>query len=384
MRILHTADWHLGRLLHQVSLLEDQRHALQQIRTLIKDERIDVLIIAGDVYDRAVPPADAVELLDDFLDQISRELSVPVLMIAGNHDSLSRLGFGARQLAKAGIYIFAASAEPQPVLLSDEHGEVAFYGFPYLEPVQVRELSGEPVRSHDEAAAWLTQTALAHNAQHSPPDQPRRCVSVAHCFVSGGDICDSERPLSVGGSDQVSAEHFKGFDYSALGHLHQPQKQGADHVRYSGSLAKYSFSEATHQKSVTVFELDANGVSDIKLVPLQPLRDLRIIQGELESLLQQAASDSAADDYLLVRLDDQHALMDVMSRLRAVYPNVLQIERPGLLNRSVATVEHTHKLKREELPLFADFFEQMRGEKLSDAQRSILTETLEKLRREDA
>lgn len=377
MRILHTADWHLGRLLHQVSLLEEQRDALHQIISLIESRRVDVLVIAGDIYDRAVPPTAAVELLDGFLDTVSSVLSVPVMVIAGNHDSVSRLGFGARQLAEAGIHIFSPSAEPVPVVLKDAHGEVAFYGFPYLEPVQVRELSGEQVRSHDEAAALLTQRALADNGK------TRRSVAMAHCFVSGGEICDSERPLSVGGTDQVSARHFEGFSYTALGHLHQPQQQGAEHVRYSGSLAKYSFSEVGHRKSVTLIELGAQGGCEVELLPLTPVHDLRIIQGELEQLLASAADDPAADDYLLVRLDDGHALLDVMSRLRSVYPNVLQIERPGLSNRGVETVLHAQKLKREELPLFADFFEQMRGEELSEAQRKVLIETLNQLRMED-
>lgn len=378
MRILHTADWHLGRLLHQVSLLEDQRFALDQIRSLIESQRVDVLVIAGDVYDRAVPPSEAVELLDGFIDQVSAQLGIPVVMIAGNHDSVSRLGFGARQLAKAGIYIFQPTAEPEPVVLQDEHGEVAFYGFPYLEPVQVRELSGDlSVRTHDQAAALLTSRALAHNGD------TRRSVGVAHCFVSGGEVCDSERPLSVGGTDQVSADHFKGFSYTALGHLHQPQQQGAAHVRYSGSLAKYSFSEANHHKSVTLIDMGATGTCTIEQLPLQPRRDLRIIQGELEDLLANPPSDDSAADYLLVRLDDEHALLDVMSRLRAVYPNVLQIERPGLINRGVDRVEHSESLKREELPLFADFFEQMRGEALNDEQRQLLSEALEQLRRDE-
>jgi exonuclease SbcD len=378
MRILHTADWHLGRLLHQVSLLEDQRFALDQILSLIESQRVDVLVIAGDVYDRAVPPADAVELLDGFIDKVSTQLRVPVVMIAGNHDSVSRLGFGARQLAKAGIYIFQPAADPEPVVLNDEHGEVAFYGFPYLEPVQVRELSGDmSVRTHEHAAALLTGRALEHNGES------RRSVGVAHCFVSGGEVCDSERPLSVGGTDQVSADHFKGFSYTALGHLHQPQQQGAAHVRYSGSLAKYSFSEAKHHKSVTLIEMDAQGACTLELLPLKPRRDLRIIQGELETLLANPPSDDNAADYLLVRLDDEHALLDVMSRLRAVYPNVLQIVRPGLLNRGVDRVEHSESLKREELPLFADFFEQMRGEALNDEQRQVLSEALEQLRQDD-
>jgi len=383
MRILHTADWHLGRLLHQVSLLDDQRYALDQILILLKSQRVDVLVIAGDVYDRAVPPADAVELLDGFIDQVSAQLGIPVVMIAGNHDSVSRLGFAARQLAKAGIYIFQPSAEPEPIVLNDAHGEVAFYGFPYLEPVQIRELSADPtVRTHEQAAALLTNRALEHNRE-SNSDGNRRCVAIAHCFVSGGEACDSERPLSVGGTDQVSADHFKGFSYTALGHLHQPQQQGAAHVRYSGSLAKYSFSEAKHKKSVTLIDMDANGDCDIQLLPLEPRRDLRIIEGELETLLADAPTDDSAADYLLVRLLDEHALLDVMSRLRSVYPNVLQIERPGLLNRGVDRVEHSESLKREELPLFADFFEQMRGEVLNDEQRQILTETLEQLRQGD-
>lgn len=376
MRILHTADWHLGRLLHQVSLLDEQRHALDQILHALQQHAVDALVIAGDVYDRAVPPAEAVELLDGFLDRVAA-LGVPVLMIGGNHDSLTRLGFGARQLAAAGIHIFAPSAQPQPVLLADAHGEVAFYGFPYLEPVQLRELSGESLRSHDQAAAYLCERALADNPAG------RRCVAIAHCFVSGGAVCDSERPLSVGGSEQVGAEHFLGFHYAALGHLHQPQQQGAPHVRYSGSLGKYSFSEAGHRKSLTLVELDADGGCQIELLPLQPRRDLRVLRGTLQALLAQAVDDPCRDDYLLVRLDDEQALLDVMGRLRAVYPNVLQIERPGLLNRAVERVESARALEREELPLFADFFEQMRGEALDDAQRAALVEALESLRRSE-
>ncbi|MGB0865340.1 MAG: exonuclease SbcCD subunit D, partial [Granulosicoccaceae bacterium] len=175
---------------------------------------------------------------------------------------------------------------------------------------------------------------------------------------------------------------FLGFNYSALGHLHQPQQQGAAHVRYSGSLAKYSFSEANHKKSISLIDLAADGSCRVELLPLTPKRDLRIVQGTLDQLLANAPNDNTASDYLLVRLDDEHALLDVMSRLRAVYPNVLQLERPGLLNRAVEQVEHSQNLKRDELPLFADFFEQMRGEQLSDDQRKVLTQAIEEIRKE--
>lgn len=377
MRILHTSDWHLGRQFHNVSLLDDQRHALEQILTIIRERQVDVVLVAGDVYDRSVPPAAAVELLDATVNTICDELQVPLIIIAGNHDGPQRLAFGARQLSGAGLHLFGPlQQELQPVVLEKAGHAVAFYPLPYAEPATVRQVFGVEVASFDEAQAFL----LEQIRQHNGPE--RTCVVLGHCFLAGGEASESERPLSLGGAEQVSPEHFRDFAYAALGHLHGPQQRGAEHVRYSGSLLKYSFSEERQRKGVTLVELDAAGKASIEQIPLTPLHDMRTLEGSLEELLATGQTDLHRDDYLLVRLSDSHAILDVMSKLREVYPNVLHLERPGLMARGEALQVGRERLKQGELAMFEDFFVQVAGENLSDEQRTIVTETIESLHRE--
>lgn len=377
MRILHTSDWHLGRQFHNVSLLEDQRHALEQIVAIVRERQVDVVLVAGDIYDRSVPPAAAVELLDQTVHTICHQLQVPLIMIAGNHDGPQRLAFGARQLAEAGLFVAGPlRRELQPVVLAKDGVEVAFYPLPYAEPAVVRQVFEVEVASHDEAQAFLLDRVREHNG----PERP--CVVIGHCFLAGGEVSESERPLSIGGADQVSPEYFRDFAYAALGHLHGPQQRGAEHVRYSGSLLQYSFSEERQKKSVTLVELDANGKASIEQVPLTMLHDLRTLEGLLAELLAAGASDPHRDDYLLVRLTDTHAILDVMSKLREIYPNVLHLERPGLMARGEALQVGRERLKQGELAMFEDFFDQVAGRKLSDEQRTIVTETLDALHRE--
>jgi DNA repair protein SbcD/Mre11 len=379
MRILHTSDWHLGRQFHNVSLLDEQRHALEQVITIVRERQVDVVLVAGDIYDRSVPPAAAVELLDQTVHTICHDLKVPLIMIAGNHDGPQRLAFGARQLAEAGLFVAGPlRRELQPVILQNEGTEVAFYPLPYAEPATVRQVFEVEVASHDEAQSFL----LDQVRQHNGPDRP--CVVVGHCFLAGGEVSESERPLSIGGADQVSPEHFRDFAYAALGHLHGPQYRGAEHVRYSGSLLKYSFSEERQRKSVTLVELDDEGKASIEQIPLTPLHDMRTLEGSLAELLAAGASDPHRDDYLLVRLTDSHAILDVMSKLREVYPNVLHLERPGLMARGEALQVGRERLKQGELAMFEDFFDQVAGQPLSDAQRTIVTDALDVLHREEA
>ncbi len=377
MRILHTADWHIGRQFHNLSLLEEQRHVLQQIIGLIEARRVDVVLVAGDVYDRSVPPAAAVALLDEVLSRICLELGVPVIMIAGNHDGPERLAFGARHLSQAGLHIVGhLTPEPEPILLGKPGHEVAFYAIPYADPASVRQLFDNEVSSHDEAMAFLTGRILEHNAGRSP------CVLLSHCFLAGGDVSESERPLSIGGAEWVSPEHFKPFDYVALGHLHGRQFCAAEHIRYAGSILKYSFSETRHHKSVTLVDLDDTGVTQIEQVELKPLHDMRILEGELDALLAKGRDDPHREDYLLVRLSDSHAILDIMGKLRTVYPNVLHLERPGLMVSGEQRSVQRDQLKRGELALFRDFYQQVRGEPLSAEQQALVVDLLEQIHKD--
>jgi len=370
MRLLHTSDWHIGRQFHNVSLLEDQRHVLNQIIAIAATEKVDVVIVAGDIYDRAVPPASAVALVDEVFNQLINDLAIPVVVIAGNHDGPQRLGFASRQLAKAQLYIAGPlSADVQTVVLEDEHGEVVFYPIPYADPATVRDvLSNETVRTHNQAMEQIISSVPQHITQRS--------VAIGHCFLAGGLDCDSERPLSVGGADQVSPLHFKDFNYVAMGHLHRQQHQGSKVIRYSGSPLKYSFSEERHNKSITIVALDEAGECDIKHIPLNALRDMRSISGVFDEIIHEAKSDPNADDYLLISLTDTHAILDPMGKLRAVYPNVLHLERPGLMSAKPQQLAHRDLMKKGELSMFKDFYKQTINEDVSAQQEQILSELL--------
>ena len=334
MRFLHSADWHLGRVHHGVSLLEDQAHLLREFIRLAADLRPDAILLAGDIYDRSVPPAEAVRLLDLVLTELVQGLRIPVVMIAGNHDGPDRLAFGASLLGGAGLSVRGVvDAQAQAVVLHDAHGAVAIHALPYAEPAVVRAALGGTLRSDDDSAAPVIdshQAALAAQLRAARAAHPAgaRSVVVAHAFVLGGSESESERPLSVGGSGAVSAALFDGFDYVALGHLHRPQQVGEARIQYSGSLLKYSFSEADHSKSVNLVELDANGACTVERIALTPRRDLRILSGSLDEILAAAENDPGRDDYVLARLTDTGALLDAMGKLRTAYPNALAIERP--------------------------------------------------------
>jgi exonuclease SbcD len=362
MKFIHTSDWHIGRQFHNVSLLEDQRHVLNQLIEHIEREAVEAVVIAGDIYDRSVPPAAAVELLDDVFNKICAELGVPVLLIPGNHDSAERLRFASRQLRQAGLHIIGELSQiNEPVKIRGTSIEVNFFGIPYNDPESVRNHFGVNVSTHDEAHRYLVEQITSAN----PDDSPN--ILISHCFIDGWDESDSERPLSIGGADRISYEAFAGFDYVALGHLHGPQHKGEPHIRYSGSILKYSFSEQNQRKGITLVEMAANGMQSATHLPLYPLRDMRILEGELNTLLEQGKTDPHNEDYLLVRLTDKHALLDPMGKLRQVYPNVLHIEKPELLAMSDQPINRD-KLKRGELDMFRDFFEQVHGQALSPEQ----------------
>ncbi|WP_407833212.1 exonuclease SbcCD subunit D [Vibrio rotiferianus] len=374
MKFIHTSDWHLGRQFHNVSLLDDQQAVLDQLIQYIENNPVDAVVVAGDIYDRSVPPTIAIELLNKVVKRICGELNTPMILISGNHDGAERLGFGSEQMKNAGLHIISNFEDMlTPVVIETESaGQVAFYGMPYNDPEQVRFAYQEPVSTHDQAHKLLAEKIT----EHFQPEQ--RNVLVSHCFVDGAIESESERPLSIGGSDRVSHEHFLNFDYVALGHLHQPQKKGEEYIRYSGSLMKYSFGEQNQKKGFTLVEVDQNGFVSAEHVDLSAPHEMRIIEGELEQVIEQGKTDPKNEDYLLVRLMDKHAILNPMEKLRTVYPNVLHLEKPGMLI-GVEQEMAQAKLARSEIDMFRDFFTEAQDGQLSQEQDQAISDIIKQL-----
>lgn len=371
MRFIHTSDWHIGRLFQNVSLLEDQLHVLKQIKNYAVQHHVDALVIAGDIFDRSIPPADAVDALNVFLEDFTRELSIPVIMISGNHDSAKRLRFGSQYMRQAGLHILGDVREvTQPVLVETDSGPVHFFGLPYHDPVEVREAFGCEVKTYDEAHTYLAELVL----QARTPGIPS--VLISHCFIDGATESDSERPLSIGGADRVSYQPLTSFDYVALGHLHGPQYKGEEHIRYSGSPLKYSFSEYQQNKGVCLVELSEDGFVSQQHLQLTPKHNLRVIEGELEGLIEQAKSDPATDDYILARLTDKHDLLDPLGRLRLVYPNTLQMELTQFSIHSGSKLVTNVDNERSEDQVFSDFFKQVMDTEMTESQMTLLHEVI--------
>ncbi|MFN1512798.1 exonuclease SbcCD subunit D [Vibrio owensii] len=374
MKFIHTSDWHLGRQFHNVSLLDDQQAVLDQLIQYVEDNPVDAVVVAGDIYDRSVPPTIAIELLNKVVKRICGELNTPMILISGNHDGAERLGFGSEQMKNAGLHIISNFEDMlTPVVIETASaGQVAFYGMPYNDPEQVRFAYQEPVSTHDQAHKLLAEKIT----DQFQPEQ--RNVLVSHCFVDGAIESESERPLSIGGSDRVSHEHFLNFDYVALGHLHQPQKKGEEYIRYSGSLMKYSFGEQNQKKGFTLVEIDQNGFVSAEHVDLAAPHEMRIVEGELEQVIEQGKTDPKNEDYLLVRLMDKHAILNPMEKLRTVYPNVLHLEKPGMLI-GVEQEMAQAKLARSEIDMFRDFFTEAQDSQLSQEQDQAISDIIKQL-----
>ncbi|ELI0632894.1 exonuclease SbcCD subunit D [Vibrio harveyi] len=374
MKFIHTSDWHLGRQFHHVSLLDDQQAVLDQLIQYIENNPVDAVVVAGDIYDRSVPPTIAIELLNKVVKRICGELNTPMILISGNHDGAERLGFGSEQMKNAGLHIISNFEDMlTPVVIETESaGQVAFYGMPYNDPEQVRFAYQEPVSTHDQAHKLLVEK-IAEQFQSE-----QRNVLVSHCFVDGAIESESERPLSIGGSDRVSHEHFLNFDYVALGHLHQPQKKGEEYIRYSGSLMKYSFGEQNQKKGFTLVEIDQNGFVSAEHFNLTAPHEMRIVEGELEQVIEQGKTDPKNEDYLLVRLMDKHAILNPMEKLRTVYPNVLHLEKPGMLI-GVEQEMAQAKLARSEIDMFRDFFSEAQDGQLSQEQDQAISDIIKQL-----
>ena len=333
MRLIHTSDWHLGRIFFKTHLVEDQAYVLEQFIGIVEQERPDVVVIAGDVYDRSAPCVEAVELLDDVLSRIVLRLGLPVVIIAGNHDSPERIGFCSGLMEAGGLHIAGMPDAARPIEFRDAYGPVWVVPLPYAEPAVVRDrlsaagaAAAASATDHDAALAAQV-SAVAWACPEAFADGERR-IAVAHALVYGGDTCESERLLTLGGSGAVDSARFDGFCYTALGHLHRPQPITGTACRYSGSLLKYSFSEADQPKSVSLVEIDGQGTARVATIPLTPRRDVRCLSGSLAELIARAQHDPGRDDYLSVQLSDADAVWDGLGRLREHYPNVMQLELP--------------------------------------------------------
>jgi exonuclease SbcD len=378
MRFVHTSDWHLGRGLYGFNLIDDQEHILEQIVAITADARADALVVAGDIYDRAVPPPDAVRLLDETLARVALELRVRVVLIAGNHDAPERLAFGSRLIASSGVHMVGRlTADPVRVSFDDEHGSVDLIALPYTEPPNVREvMANAQLLDHDSAFAARIERARA------TLDPARRSVLVAHVFASGGTASESERPLTVGGTGAVELRNFEGFHYVALGHLHRPQSVGRAEHRYSGSPLKYSLSEIDHAKSVSVVELDVRGECRVELAPLSPRRDLRRVEGTLAEILERGVEGGSRDDYVLAVLADREPLLDALARIREIYPNCVELDRSAFFARAATERAVGADVRRtSEHELFAAFVEQVTGEKIRDTEATVFGEIVDELAR---
>ncbi len=377
MKLLHLSDLHLGKRVNEFPMLEDQAYILDRILEIAGDERPDAVLIAGDVYDKTVPSAEAVTLLDDFLVKlVDRPLSV--LLISGNHDSPERLSFANRLMEQRQVYISPVyHGEVKPVTLTDAYGPVDFWLLPFLKPVQVR-------RFFPEENIETYTDAVACAIRHMPMDLSRRNVLVTHQFVTGAERCDSEE-VSVGGSDNVDVSVFDPFDYVALGHIHGPQNVGGERVRYCGTPLKYSFSEVRHQKSVTVVELGEKGTLAVRAIPLVPKRDMVELRGSFDQVTSPAFYEQVdRDAYARVILTDEDDVYDAMGRLRPIYPNLMRLDYDNLRTRNGSLELEEADVKQDPLELFADFYQQQNHRSLSEEQRRYLTGLLEAIQEEQA
>lgn len=393
MKIFHTADWHLGKLVQGVYMTEEQQYVLTQFIEQVKEERPDAVIIAGDLYDRAIPPTEAVELLNDILEQMVLELKVPVFAIAGNHDSPDRIDFAVRLMERNGLYMCGQLRHPiEPIVMHDEYGEVHFYLVPYADPAIVRHLLGqEHIRSHQEALE-----AIVANIIESWDPQARH-VLIGHAFVTPygeaqENTSESERPLSIGGAEYVSAELLKDFDYVALGHLHGAHFVASERIRYAGSPLKYSISEEHHKKGYLVVELGAKrseGVSlTVEKVELHPRRDMRRVVGTIDEIERHARNE----DFVFVTLTDENPVLFPMEKIRAVYPNAMHVERVPVKHKSSeqegdqsleAVARSLAKGQQMPLELFASFYHEVRGVPLSSEKEALFANAYELLLKEE-
>ncbi|MGW1027181.1 exonuclease SbcCD subunit D [Streptomyces sp. NPDC002577] len=381
MRILHTSDWHLGRAFHRVSMLDAQAGFISHLVDTVRERDVDAVVVSGDVYDRAVPPLAAVELFDDALHRLA-ELGVPTVMISGNHDSARRLGVGAGLIGRAGIHLRTEpSAAGTPVVLADDHGDVAFYGLPYLEPALVKDEFGVEKPGHEAVLAAAMDRVRADLATRA---DSTRSVVLAHAFVTGGEASDSERDITVGGVASVPSGVFDGVDYVALGHLHGSQTI-TERVRYSGSPLPYSFSEADHRKSMWLVDLGPGGELGAERVDCPVPRALARIRGRLDELLDDPRLARHADAWVEATLTDPVRPAEPMARLTERFPHTLSLVFEPDRAPEDPDVSYGQRLKgRSDQQIAEDFVAHVRGAGPDEREREVLRDAFDAVRADDA
>lgn len=368
MKFLHISDLHIGKRVNEFSMLEDQAYILKKILGVVDEECPDGVLIAGDVYDKSVPSAEAVKLFDDFLFSLASR-KTEVYIISGNHDSAERLSFGGRLMGASGVHLAPAyDGRVEPIIKKDEFGEVAIYLLPFIKPVHVKTFFPD-----EEIGSYTDAIRVA--IDHMTLDPVRRNVLVAHQFVTGATRSDSEE-ISVGGLDNVDVSAFEGFDYVALGHIHGPQNVCGERIRYSGTPLKYSFSEKSHKKSVTIIELGENKHFDLRTVSLVPKRDMIEVEGFYEDVIK----GNATEDYVRVILKDENDVPDAVAKLRVIYPNIMKLEYDNARTRHYSSVIKDEKTEeRSMLENFGELYLMQNGIQMSDEQTSYLAELIERI-----
>ena len=361
MKLLHLADLHIGKIVNRFSMLEDQKYILEQVLRIVDDEKPEAVVIAGDIYDRTSPPADAVAVFDDFLVELTRR-GQKVFMIYGNHDSAERIAYASRILKNSNVFVSKVyDGNVEPVVLTDGFGEVNFYLLPFVKPAHVRHsFEDEKINDHSDAVRVAVE--------HMDIDRKKRNVLVAHQFITNAELSGSEE-RSIGGIENVDVSAVEDFDYVALGHIHKAQGAGKKHVRYSGSLLKYSFDEAEQTKSVTLVELKEKGTVDYRKIELTPIREMRVIEGSYETVMQQDHADSRKDDYVKVILTDENDIPDAIRRLRTVYPNIMQLQYNNTRTNSISQIRKNERVNvMKPIEIISDLFKEQNGREMEPEQ----------------
>lgn len=375
MKFMHLADLHLGKRVNEFSMLEDQKYILEQVLKMLDEEQAEGLLIAGDIYDRQVPPIEAVKLFDDFLTRVSLK-RIPVYVISGNHDSIERVSFGARLMEGSGIHMATEyNGAVDTVTVKDEYGTIDIYLLPFLKPAQVRSVWGEDaetVRTYEEALSFVMSRITR--------DEEHRSVLLAHQFAAGAVTCDSEEH-AVGGLDQVDVSCFDGFDYVALGHLHGAQRVGRDTVRYAGTLLKYSFSEVKHKKSVTMVDLREKGIVEIYSRRISPLHEMRDIRGSYAEVTNRANYEGTdTKDYVRITLTDEEDIFDAVGKLRAIYPNLMRLEYDNTRTQKSCNVMVSEKEKKKNpITLTEELFCMQNNRTMSEEQHIYMQEMIRRV-----
>lgn len=380
MKFIHLSDLHIGKTILEQSLIEDQEYMLNQIIEIIKNEKVDAVLVAGDVYDRSVPSSEAVNLLDEFLNNLIKKIKVKVFIISGNHDSKERLNFGSRIFENDGLYIQTSyDGFIRNVNLEDEFGKLNIYMMPFVKPADVKNYFEEEISGYDDAFRKIMAKEEVN--------QEERNIILTHQFITSGNSepekCESET-LVLGGTENVDVSNFDKFDYVAIGHIHGPQRIGRDTARYSGTMLKYSFSEVNHKKSVVIINFKEKENLEYKLVPLKPLRDMRVIEGPIEELLKEENyKETNLDDFIRAIITNEEPVYDAIGQIRRVYPNTLRLDIKN--SKSAQNLESDFTKidnikQKDELELFDEFFEFQNNLKLNDNQKEIMRKIIDEVK----